>query len=1262
MLYNKYVKLHKEGTATMVPQKFTDEMRIALKNPFTHPSFSWPDTLLSYPLIYDGNIGISVYDEKGTAVASQLETAGDGTATLYIKASLLPGEEKNYILREEKQAISSQLKIIHEKDCSILSNGKFSVKIPKDGVECKNPPAPIMSVSRDGRWMGNNTIRTEESTKISVLEKTFGTLFAEYEIDYLFASGKHYSVALKFTGGYDFIELWEKAENITPEDDIICHYRWTGFNATHKHMSTWPDNGWLPKSERYGDYEWRRADENVPHPYYGEDPKFQGGSMLGEDTVGHGCDPIRLAPFAPFFGYSMRPCGAYWDEKTKDSLGIFVNGTINWDDEEYSIWASSDTLAGKYCYEDDTVIWKLPIASGKRSLCLCCYSRDKDEEWFSFLQNLRDEYIKLGVSADEATKLTRYPTTYTTYLHNRYVTLNLDKVKDYQLTYDGTHPEVDFPDISLKTADELYNFILSTGRCAITTKGTDEFHERPYTFEAVEIRTIYDIICDSYLRLHKDLTPEQKREVDAILLLSAYICAGEESIPMINVLGGHPNFLTDIKCIPPLIAFLYPEHRDKDLFLDLFDKFLDLNTRYHTRPEVKKWNLKGGRWTEAIGIYTWAYMGPAALTSAIIRKHLGGKNMMSSEKNAQIAKWIIGLTSAPTEIDSVKHRALSTQGAHSALRPVPKVLRLLGQQMKTYDPLLADNIYYITKDSINFIPEANHKHLKWAYLYDDGEKAPFAKPDFTSEKYTGYGSIMRYKPYSDKEMSVHLQQIDTGPNYRWGMANEGGCGSIFYYADGKCWSYNGKEDAGDRRMDDASYATNFGVWKEHRFRCIGQNVLQEPLLALGEVQYHKITPNESYIYSYPEYKSRSVLMMGGDYIVTYDAVSHPNVFTRFSWFVKKEDEYPLIHFVKGITMDRFAVKDYAMSEHITAESKGKWFEGFGDCMAVVSHKKNLEITDCDYGCIVKGEDFTDYIINDVISHTIPFPGGEVKAKIATIRKKTDGTTVISLIDGETISYDGMTFTQDKASFSITISDKGIFGKVYSSGGGITLSGTTAPIYIDSEKVNSSALIPEGMHTIEITNTLPTPSKPIILAISGNRVIFTPSIAACEYVLEYSTDGEVFKETTEEELFRLKNKAVIRIKAKNADKESEYSNEYPYFPQNGVPDAPSGLKVYEKTAAWGEVYGATGYKLYKEGKNEPIYEGTDRFADTDGEGVYFVTAVNDKGESEKSFSYDCQNPVLNYYPTTYNNRFSREFAYLKKPYYVGPLPDLTYPDE
>ncbi len=1244
-------------------KQFSDGLVITLQNPLEHPAFAWPKTLLGYPLDFSAchEAELSVYNEDGEAIPCQLVYNKSDMGTLYFLSDLQPGQKKSFTVKRGHTPCSNGIEKTICDDGIILSNGSLSIKIPRNDISYSKTPAPIICICREGQWMGDNFINAPCAGSVSVNEKIFGKVFAEYEIRYGFGAGKIYSATVKITAGYDFVELWETADGITPDDCIKLEYTWTDFNATHKYMSTWPDGEWQLRSDRYGDYPWRRAWDNPCHCYYGEDPRFQGGSLHAKDSVGHDGDAIRLAPYAPFFGYSIRPCGAYWDENTGNSLGIFVNGNENWDDGQYEIWAAGDTLAGHYYYENNTVIWRLPIASGKRSVCVSCYSRKKDTEWFGFLQNLKTKLEEMGVSPAEAKKLTAFPTTYTAYLHNRYVTLNLNKVKDWQLTYEGKHPDsICFPDKSLNTADELYNFVISTGRTAIATKGTEEFHERPYTFEAVEIRTVYDTLCDSYLRLYKDLSPKQLKEVNALLLITAYVCAGEEAIPMRNMLGGHPNFLTDIKCIPALMAFLFPEHPDAWLFANIFEKFIDLNTRYHTRPAVKSWNASGGRWTEAIGIYTWAFLGPSALTAALLKAHYDGKARMVNDRVVAIAKWVIGLSSAPTAIDGRELRMLSTQGAHSALRPIPKVFRLIAQQLKNFDPLLADNIYYITKDSTDFIPEANEKHIKWSYLYD--EDTIFSRPELESRKYTGYGSVMRYKPYTSEEMSVHLQQIDAGPNYRWGFANDGGCGTIFYYANKKCYSYNGKENAGDRRADDASLSTCFGVWKEHRYRSIGQNTLSEPLLALGEIQYQKITSDCKMVYSYPEYKYRSVLMIGGDYIVTYDAVSHPNVCTRFSWFVRKEDEYPFIHFVKGITMNRFAVENYAMTEHFTPQSKGKWFEGSGDCMAVVSHLHDLDVSYADYGCIVTGIGFTDHIINDVDIHTFKCGDIEFVGKVGVIRQNVNSDITVSVIDGTSVCIGGFSIQTRNVSLCLTFTKDRIYGKIYvAPGGKLKTSGTKAPVYVDFKPVFDLSDLPCGTHIIEITDAVMTPSKPVILGVCGRKLEYEPSIGADRHIFEYSTDGTGFTEISEESIFTLKQKAVLRMRGINGSVSSEYSNEYPYFPISDVPEAPAGLRIYKKRASWGKVYGAIEYRLYKDGQAKPLYAGKENAVQTDGDGVYYVTSVNEYGESLPSFAFDCQNPILNFYPPTYSEAYTREYAYLKPPYYTGQKPELTYPD-
>ena len=57
-------------------------------------------------------------------------------------------------------------------------------------------------------------------------------------------------------------------------------------------------------------------------------------------------------------------------------------------------------------------------------------------------------------------------------------------------------------------------------------------------------------------------------------------------------------------------------------------------------------------------------------------------------------------------------------------------------------------------------------------------------PLLESTKINGYGIILRAAVGTEDELSIHLGQIDNGPNYRWGIVGEGGCGTIYFYANG----------------------------------------------------------------------------------------------------------------------------------------------------------------------------------------------------------------------------------------------------------------------------------------------------------------------------------------------------------------------------------------------------------------------------------------------------------------------------------------------
>jgi hypothetical protein len=98
--------------------------------------------------------------------------------------------------------------------------------------------------------------------------------------------------------------------------------------------------------------------------------------------------------------------------------------------------------------------------------------------------------------------------------------------------------------------------------------------------------------------------------------------------------------------------------------------------------------------------------------------------------------------------------------------------------------------------------------------------------------------------------------IDEGPNSRRGDQPDSGTGAIYFYAHRKAYSHNGTEDTGDRATQDTDLQTNFGAWKDGKFRSIGRNDLARPMYNLDVVQFAEVVPKSD---SSPEYVSRSVL-------------------------------------------------------------------------------------------------------------------------------------------------------------------------------------------------------------------------------------------------------------------------------------------------------------------------------------------------------------------------------------------------------------------
>ncbi len=270
----------------------------------------------------------------------------------------------------------------------------------------------------------------------------------------------------------------------------------------------------------------------------------------------------------------------------------------------------------------------------------------------------------------------------------------------------------------------------------------------------------------------------------------------------------------------------------------------------------------------------------------------------------------------------------------------------------------------------------------WRIMYRQPDNRG-TNPHLESATYNGYGVTLRAAVDTSEEISVHLQQIDEGPNYRWGVAGEGGCGVIYFYAAGKSYSHNGREDVGERQTHDTDFCSNTGVWKNGAFRSIGRNVLATPLRNLGLAQFAEITPrHEPNSYSWPEYQGRSILLAGSDYFAVYDHVFSDAITRRFSWFTEAREDMPIIRFVKGAGNDAEA----NLTRVTTSTTKGLWQDGMGDSMAIVTHRRNLRIDSTPYGARVASKDWTDHVIQSVTPTRMKDAGIEFQGKTGLIRE------------------------------------------------------------------------------------------------------------------------------------------------------------------------------------------------------------------------------------------------------------------------------------
>ena len=1272
-------------------------LRIQLNDVLDHPFYTWPETLLSYPVQFDGKTVRAdqltlVRAATGEAIPFQLSSVRSVNgvlrfAVLNFMSDLQPGSQHLFELRAQPgtaKASNARMGVAESKEngAIVLDTGAMKIRLPSALPGSGSAPGPILQVSQGKAWIGSSHIVSPKRNvqKLEVVREEAGPIFITYRLTYSFARGGTYTARVRAVRGIDFVQLAEEMEGLPREEGIHVLMDWTGFHPTHRHA---PNHPWQkPNAESgWGRFNWEKIDQESVGTQHG----------VSSGITPEGEFPFRLGPYQPWGAYVTLTSADFWDERTNQTIGVFIDRGERWQDHEYAIWNSSNTLQVRYFFKNGVLTWNWPLSTGTRSTGIAAFDHRKDIAEMELLERMNK-----GMKDKEGIlyRSSLFPMTHTLMLQNRYGTIDLNLVKDWVLEYpeSARHPARVFKEGMVQSATELERRALSAGIFSgFAVEGT----RQNSGVGPVSSRQFYEWWVDAYNRLYPSMDARQRRRITAAYLMMAYIHADEDYMPMKTMLSGHPNFLSDVKGVPALMAFLFPEHPMAAEWADEYEKYVDLNTRYHTRPEVTAWESHGGRWTENLGTYVWAFLRPAMYAEYVLERDFDQKDRMARPLIAEIGDWIVNALSAPFNGEDPKYymgrggvlerhswgmvtaqngprRVHPPQGAHSERRMPARTLWLLGRLLRNYPPLAAESMMWAARPDDDDMEHMKDDPSPW-FVMSEVAANRGTNPHLKSSKYTGYGLVLRSDVDRPAEVSLHLGQIDEGPNYRWGVAGEGGCGVIYYYAAGKSYSHNAAEDVGDRADQDTDFCSNFGVWKDGRFKSVGRNVLERPLYNLGLAQYAELLPRKGpEAYSWPEYQSRTVMLVSSDYFVTYDQVFNEAIAHRFSWFTHIAEDMPFIYMVKGSPRRGNELG----AEVKTGMTKGVWYDGMGDAMAVITHKPDVKAQAAKFGARVSSPGATDLVFRD--PNGVQFAEGDSSfvGTAGMLRSRQDGTYDIALFHGKTIGAGGLELSVEDTELGVGAQFRDpneVRGTYFTwSAGTLHLkrkaANPGAAFYVDGTRGNGdlrgdvlTVRLPAGEHHWQLTAGLPAPEAPSIARTENRsgaaRIFLHPVAGATQYRIETSSDNGLTwrpagtTATQSFDLAQLANATKIHVRAisVNQAKESAPGSEYPVYVTDHPAEHPDGLALAlgKDTVKldWGEVLGAGNYRLYRRARGaakfDVVYSGPGRkFIDHPGGVIpafgepgaaanalrdlrsctvyeYTVAAVNGNGEGPKS---------------------------------------------
>lgn len=738
---------------------------------------------------------------------------------------------------------------------------------------------------------------------ISCARTNDGAIFTDYLIS-ASEGQKRYTLRIRVLHALGMLEFEEEMAGFSQEEAHAVTLRFTGFDFTER-------------------FSWCRPVEKID-AYCKDD----------------GTLPVTVMPYENWVPWYQSKFIAFAEHEI--TVGLFIRDCLKWKEEGYPIWGSNRRFGIRFQYCDDVLSARFPLKNGSRSTVLTFFDGNTPQSvtsawmWQAFL--------------------------------------NLDKVRKWKLEWEDTqsaYPRFFDPKLTHPcnftgwycvkgeslTGDKLTSIIdersESVNRMAdFTTNGMGPVGNREFAQ--------WTVIFDTTAR---EMSREQFDRNKAFFALMAYATQDENYMPTQNLLAGHPNFLADSSCVSGFFAALFPNHPENKRFVDYFCKTVDLNLQHHIRPDVATYDSLGGRETESTGCYSQGCMN-AYVRVCKLFSLAGYPVPLCCDNGAKWLNWSIQSLSAPVD----GRRIIPQQGAHCRESEIPYVFMEFAELLEKDYPELAQNAYAMCENSPLIAFEiATQEEDPFYSLF---EHKYGGKLSLKSEKFTGYGCILREAVGTPDEISIHVQQLDRGPNYRWGTFENTGNGGIFYYAAGKRYSFVGQEDTGDRNIGAEEGNCGFAVLDGHLWRNIGFHELTEPLYDFPMLKQTKLLADDAVkqFYSY-----RRVSLVEKDYIVLYDALTHMRAYGCFLWTVNQLEEFPQIWQLlpaaeptRPTSLDGVFVTGNGDANRIDATklSRSVYYEGNGNFLTVVSHRKDITVSRTEFGAKVELPNRIDFIFED----------------------------------------------------------------------------------------------------------------------------------------------------------------------------------------------------------------------------------------------------------------------------------------------------------